>query len=48
MLNDFEYANKSLVLASKEKNLDAATLAYMELTVSCVNCHKIVRDVKSK
>jgi hypothetical protein len=46
MLNDFEYANRALVLASKEKNLDGATLAYMELTLSCVNCHKIVRDVK--
>ena len=32
--------------AAKEKNLDGATLAYVELTVRCVNCHKHVRKVK--
>jgi cytochrome c556 len=46
MMKDFEYANKALMLAAREKNLDGATLAYMQQTVSCVNCHKIVRDVK--
>src|ERR1017187_1538171 len=44
-LKDFEYANKSLVLAAKEKNLDGATIAYIQLTLSCVHCHKVVRDV---
>ncbi len=43
MMRDFEYANKSLVLASREKNLDGATLAYVQLTFSCVHCHKLVR-----
>jgi len=33
----------SLVKASKEKNLDAATLAYVRMTMSCVDCHKLVR-----
>lgn len=32
--------------AAKEKNLDGASLAYVELTVRCVNCHKHVRKVK--
>ncbi len=45
MMRDFEYANKALVRASREKNLDAATLGYVQLTLSCVNCHKVVRDV---
>jgi hypothetical protein len=45
LMGDFEYANKSLVLAAKNKNLDGATVAYLQLTISCVNCHKIVRDV---
>jgi hypothetical protein len=45
MMRDFEYANKALVRASREKNLDAATLGYVQLTFSCVNCHKVVRDV---
>ena len=33
----------ALVKAAKEKNLDAATLAYVRLTMSCVDCHKLVR-----
>jgi hypothetical protein len=43
LMNDFEYANKSLTLAAREQNLDGATIAYVQLTVSCVHCHKIVR-----
>jgi hypothetical protein len=45
MMRDFEYANKALVHASRDKNLDSATLGYLQLTLSCVNCHKVVRDV---
>jgi hypothetical protein len=26
-----------------DKNLDGATLSYLRLTMSCVNCHKYVR-----
>ncbi len=44
LMNDFEYANKSLALAAREKNLDGATVAYMQLTISCVHCHKLIRD----
>jgi len=33
----------SLVRAAREKNLDAATLAYVRVTMSCVDCHKLVR-----
>ena len=33
----------SLVKAAKGKNLDAATLAYVRMTMSCVDCHKLVR-----
>ena len=43
LMKDFEYANKALTLAAREKNLDAATLAYFQLTVSCVHCHRVVR-----
>ena len=31
--------------AAKEKRLDGATLAYMDMTMSCVECHKYVRNV---
>jgi len=40
----FEYADQELIRAAREKNLDGATLAYNQLTISCVNCHKIIRD----
>jgi len=43
MMRDFEYANKSLTLAAREKNLDGATVAYVQLTFSCVHCHKLIR-----
>jgi hypothetical protein len=44
MMRDFEFANKALTQTAREKNLDGATIAYMQLTLSCVNCHKIVRS----
>jgi cytochrome c556 len=33
----------SVVKAAKKKDLDAATLAYVRMTMSCVDCHKAVR-----
>jgi len=42
----FEFANLELIRQAGEKNLDGAALAYNQLTVSCVQCHKIVRDAK--
>ncbi len=32
-----------LVKAAKDQNLDAATLAYVRMTMGCVDCHKVVR-----
>jgi hypothetical protein len=43
-LHAFDYANGAIVRAAHEKNLDGVTLAYTQLTISCVQCHKIVRD----
>ena len=45
-LKNFEYANKSLKLAAHEKNIDGAAIAYVQLTLSCVECHKLIRDLK--
>jgi len=45
-LSYFEIANRELIRQAREKNLDGATLAYNQLTVSCVQCHKIVRGAK--
>ncbi len=33
----------SLIKAAKEKDLDAATLADVRVTMSCVDCHKLIR-----
>lgn len=43
---EFRRAADALNQAAKEKNLDGATLAYVDMTVKCVNCHKYVRKVK--
>ncbi|QDU74635.1 hypothetical protein Pan97_16470 [Bremerella volcania] len=42
----FRRAADSVTKAAKEKNLDAATLGYVKMTTSCVECHKHVRLVR--
>jgi hypothetical protein len=44
--NEFRRAAESLIDNAKDKNLDAAALSYVDLTLSCVKCHKHVREVK--
>jgi len=39
----FWFTTGTLVLAAEEKNIDGATLSYTQMTVSCVNCHKLLR-----
>ena len=34
---------QELVKNAKEQNIDGATLAYLKLTMNCVQCHKFVR-----
>lgn len=43
-LHTFDYANEAIVQGAREKNLDAVTIAYTQLAISCVQCHKYVRD----
>ena len=43
-LEFFDIANKELVKQAKAKNLDGAALAYTQMTLVCVQCHKVVRD----
>jgi hypothetical protein len=33
----------AIAKAAREKNIDAATLGYMRMTGSCMDCHKFVR-----
>ena len=45
-LKVFRFANDELMQSAKDKNIESATLAFNQLTVSCVNCHKIIRRTK--
>lgn len=42
----FQRAAEQLAKAGKNKKLDSAALAYLQLTMTCINCHKHVRGVK--
>jgi hypothetical protein len=44
--NEFRRAAETLGQRAKEKNTDGAALAYVELTLTCVRCHKHVREVR--
>jgi hypothetical protein len=37
---------EDLVQHAKDKNLDGAALAYVQITLSCVKCHKYVREMR--
>lgn len=43
---EFRRATQALSKAAEDKNIDGAALAYMEVTLKCVNCHKYVRKVR--
>jgi len=42
--NDFRRGAAELVEKAKQKNLDGAALSYVDLTLTCVKCHKYVRE----
>ena len=44
--SEFRRVADSLAGKAREKNLDGAALAYVELTLTCVKCHKHVREVR--
>ena len=41
--HDFRRATEKMILAAKQKNVDAVGLAYIDLTFTCIDCHKHVR-----
>lgn len=43
MSNEFRESSGRLRDVANEKNLDGATLAYFEVMLSCVRCHKYIR-----
>jgi cytochrome c556 len=43
---EFRRAADAMTEAARNRNLDGAALAYVEMTMKCVNCHKYVRGVR--
>ncbi|MBX3415157.1 MAG: hypothetical protein KF708_20905 [Pirellulales bacterium] len=43
-LQIFEYANSELIRSANQQNIEAGALAFTQLTLSCVNCHKVIRE----
>jgi hypothetical protein len=44
--NEFQRAAEGLGQSARDKNTDAAALNYVELTLTCVKCHKHVRETR--
>ena len=42
--DEFRRSCNALRGAAKARNLDGAALAWMEVTMKCIQCHKYVRD----
>ena len=42
---EFRRSVDAVTEAAKKKNLEAAALGYVDVTLKCVNCHKYVRSV---
>lgn len=43
-LNAFEYSTKELIRHADDGNVDGALDAYLAMTRTCVECHKLLRD----
>jgi hypothetical protein len=43
---EFRRIARSMAKQAENKNIDGSALAYMQLTMSCVECHKFTRGVK--
>jgi len=43
-LRAFQFANEEILKGGKDKNIDRVTLGYNQMTVSCVACHKQLRE----
>jgi hypothetical protein len=44
MSSEFQDLAVETATKAKDRNLDGATLAYLKLTMKCIECHKLVRD----
>lgn len=44
--NEFQAQAQDMIDAAVDENIDGATLAYVQSTLTCVKCHKLVREQK--
>jgi hypothetical protein len=42
--NTFQKAAETAIEKAKAKNIDGATLAYVDMTMTCVRCHQYTRE----
>lgn len=45
--NEFRRALETITKRAQAKNLDGATLAYVDMTMSCVRCHEHTREIRN-
>lgn len=45
---DFRRAVERLRVAPQDHNIDAAAMAYVNMTLQCVQCHKYVREYRDR
>ncbi len=43
-LQTFQQANDELIKQARKANVEGATLAFTQMTISCVTCHKKLRE----
>lgn len=43
-LQTFQQANDELIKQARKDNVEGATLAFTQMTISCVTCHKKLRE----
>ena len=44
--NEFRRAAETLIEKAKDKNIDGTTLAFFDMTMSCVRCHRHMRETR--
>jgi hypothetical protein len=44
--NEFRRAAEKIIQKAEAKNIDGVTLAYFDMTLTCVRCHVYVREVR--
>ncbi len=46
-LQSFQFANQEMGRHARDGNLEGTAMAFHQMTVSCVACHKLIREAKN-